>query len=116
MLGFDFNTIEIVLFLGTALIGFSLEGYLPGGQMIAPLLSCFVAGDLAWLLDFVIGEMGFTQQIMLRLSDFLTIGIGAGLGCLVGMVLGGVVGGYTGIIGPVCGGVGAVLAFKTMIS
>lgn len=107
-----FPGIELVLFLGTAFIGFGLESYMPGGANIAGALSCFFAADLAWVLVYFLGILYGVNEIQLRYQDFLWLGIGAGLGCLLGMFLGGVIGGFTYLMGPVLGGVGAVLAFK----
>jgi hypothetical protein len=107
-----FSGIDIVLFLVTAYIGFSMETSLPGGPMLSPLLSCFLAADLGWLTIFFLGMLGIMDAIMLRWEDFLWLGAGAASGCFVGMILGGVFGGYTGLVGPILGGVGAVLALN----
>lgn len=102
---------DLILFLGTALIGFSLENYLPGG-MLAPFLSCFLGADVALFIAYFLG------QGPIDLRALLTVGVGAAIGCMVGMLIGGAVGGsgIINVLGPVLGGVGAVLAFKAMIS
>jgi hypothetical protein len=106
-----FGGIEFFLFLGTALIGFSLENYLPGGGTIAPMFSCFLAAIITYLVIYLFKLSGNSFP---GIMDLIWLGIGAAIGCGLGMLIGGFVG-FTYLIGPILGGVGAVIAFKNIV-
>lgn len=117
-MGNFFGVPQVLIFLITAFLGYSFGGIFSGlGPAISDDLGCGLAAILAYVIWRVIngilidgggfGELRFGSS----LENIFAMGMGGFLGCL----LGGFLTSVSSMMGPIGGGIGAVLAFSMYI-
>lgn len=109
-----FGIAELFIFVVTTGAGYYFTAMLPfGSVMVNHFFSCFLAADLSYVVwklysKFTGGNTAIFWQ------DFIAMGLGGGIGCLLGAWVGDSL--ALTILGPVGGGIGAVLAFNQFVT
>jgi hypothetical protein len=113
-----FGIPQLLIFLITAFLGYSFGGIFSGlGPAISDDLGCGLAAILAYVIwriinGFIEGSGGFGElRLGSTMENLFAMGVGGFLGCL----LGGFLTGISTMMGPIGGGIGAVLAFSMYI-